>query len=86
MIWKKHEKIVNVAGGPLSPLIEQQLQRQMNANMMGGALWHVHGRNFFGTTADGTNYTLWSKDVTYFETCRQHYIGNLNGGNHWQSM
>ena len=26
------------------------------------------------------DYTLWSKDDTYFETCRRHYIGNYTWG------
>ena len=29
---------------------------------------------------DDTDYTLWSKDDTYFETCRRHYIGNHTWG------
>ena len=69
----------------LFPTAKQQ--QHMDANKMGTALAHGlrhrRGSNHFDettTTTDGTDYTLWSKDNTYFEMCRRHFIGNHTWG------
>ncbi|KAL7533222.1 hypothetical protein ACHAWF_004394 [Thalassiosira exigua] len=40
---------------------------------------HFHGESV-GRGHDGTDYTLWSKKDTYFDTCQRRYLGNYTWG------
>ena len=69
LAWKKKQQQSVVE--PATSLIQQpQLLRGERSSVVGSRL----------TETIDNEYTLWSKDDTYFETCRNHYIGNYTWG------
>ena len=81
---KKTDNDVDKQVPLLFPIAKQQQQHMdANTNKMSEPALAPHlrrGSNHLDETTDGTDYILWSKDNTYFEMCRRHYIGNHTWG------
>ena len=71
LAWKKQQQqaVVEPATSHIQQP-QQQLLRGERSSVIGSRL----------TETIDNEYTLWSKDETYFETCRNHYIGNYTWG------
>ncbi|KAL7450489.1 hypothetical protein ACHAWC_002397 [Mediolabrus comicus] len=67
LAWKKQQQQAVVVEPSQQP--QQQLLRGERSSVVGSL-----------TETIDNEYTLWSKDDTYFETCRKHYIGNYTWG------
>lgn len=75
LTWKKKEQALE---SPTLLSEQQRLDKRANTSTSQLLRWRQsdvddgHGSN--------GRYTLWSKDDTYFETCRRDYIGNYEWG------